>query len=130
MKDAMKYKDYIGSVHYDGEDEIFHGRIEFIRDLVTFEGTDSKNLKEAFKEAVDDYLETCRELGKSPDKPFKGSFNVRTSVELHRFVALLANEMNTSLNTVVVKALEDYVNKISKKKPELAKIIGKKKIAA
>lgn len=126
----MKYKDYIGSVHYDGEDEIFHGRLEFIRDLVTFEGTNSKNLKKAFKEAVDDYLETCREIGKKPDKPFKGSFNVRTGAELHRYAALLANEMNTSLNTVVVKALEDYVKKTLKKKPEPAKGIGNKKITA
>ena len=130
MKDAMKYKDYIGSVHYDGEDEIFHGRLEFIRDLVTFEGSDAKSLKKAFIEAVDDYLDFCAEQNKEPDKPFKGSFNVRTGAELHRYAALLAKEMNTSLNTVVVKALEDYVKKTSKKKPALAKGIGNKKITA
>ena len=130
MKDLIQYKGYFGSVHYDDRDEIFYGRLEAIRDLVTYEGTDVKSLKKSFIEAVDDYLAFCAEQKKEPDKPFKGSFNVRTSVELHRFAALLANEMNTSLNTVVVKALEDYVNKISKKKPELAKIIGKKKITA
>ena len=28
MSDSMSYKDYIGSVRYSEEDEVFHGKIE------------------------------------------------------------------------------------------------------
>ena len=38
-------------------DEVFHGRIEAINDLIINEGTSVKELKKAFHEAVDDYLE-------------------------------------------------------------------------
>ena len=58
MKDMMVYKGYYGSVHYNDEDQIFHGKIEFIRSLVSYEGMDVKNLRIAFEEAIDDYLES------------------------------------------------------------------------
>ena len=116
MKDTMKYKDYFGSVHYDSEDEIFHGRIEFIRDLVTFEASDAKSLKAAFVEAVDDYLETCKEIGKEPDQPFKGSFNVRTSSQLHRDITIAAKERGLTLNKIISEALEEYLRKIKSSK--------------
>ena len=63
MKDFIKYKDYYGSVHFDEEDLIFHGKIEFIRALVSYEATDAKGLKKAFEAAVDDYLLICQEQG-------------------------------------------------------------------
>jgi len=49
MKDLMKYKDYFGTVHYSDEDEVFYGKLAFIRSLVTYEGTDVKSLKEALR---------------------------------------------------------------------------------
>ncbi len=52
----MEYKDYFGSVHYNGEDEVFHGKIEFIRSLATFKGTDVEGLRQCFEEAIDNYL--------------------------------------------------------------------------
>ena len=65
MKDLMEYKGFFGSVRYSAEDRVFFGKIEHIRSLVTFEGTDVDSLKFAFIEAVDDYLETCREFDPS-----------------------------------------------------------------
>jgi predicted HicB family RNase H-like nuclease len=59
MKDLMKYKAYFGSVHYD-DDRVFHGKVEFIRALVSYEGTDVASLRKAFEEAVEDYLEIRR----------------------------------------------------------------------
>jgi len=79
MKDAMTYKEYIGLVRYSAEDEVFHGKIDAINDLIIFEGKSVQALKKAFHEAVDDYLETCREMVREPNKPFKGSFNGRGS---------------------------------------------------
>ena len=110
MKDMMSYKGYYGSVHYSDEDFVFHGKIEFIRSLVSYEGSDVVSLRKAFEEAVDDYLELCIEEGRKPEKPFKGSFNVRTGVDLHRKVALFAKDKGTNLNKVVTEALKKYLS--------------------
>lgn len=109
MSDVMTYKGYIGSVHYSEEDEVFHGKLEAINDLIMFEGTSVRELKKAFHEAVDDYLETCKEMGREPQKPFKGSFNVRIPSELHRKAVKKAALMGMSLNQLVQKALEEKV---------------------
>jgi predicted HicB family RNase H-like nuclease len=109
MSDSMTYKGYIGTVRYSEEDEVFHGKIEAINDLIMFEGTSVKELKKVFHEAVDDYLETCREMGRAPQKPFKGSFNVRISSDLHRKAVERATRMGVSLNQLVQKALEEKV---------------------
>lgn len=110
MKDMMSYKGYCGSVHYNDEDRIFHGKIEFIRATVSYEGEDVKGLRRAFEEAVDDYLELCNEEGLEPEKPFRGSFNVRTGSDLHRRASLLAKEKGINLNKVVTEALEKYLS--------------------
>lgn len=110
MKDMMEYKGYYGSVHYSDEDRIFHGKIEFIRSLVSYEGTDVKSLREAFEEAVDDYLELCEGEHREPEMPFKGSFNVRTGSDLHRRAMLFAKSKGTNLNSVITDALEKYLS--------------------
>ena len=110
MKDMMSYKGYYGSVHYSDEDGVFHGKIEFIRSLVTYEVREVKGLRKAFEDAVDDYLELCVQEGKEPEKPFKGSFNVRTGSELHRKATLFAQAKGTNLNKVVAEALEKYLS--------------------
>lgn len=66
MSDMLEHRGYLGSVRYSDADEVLHGRLEHIRDLVTYEGDDVKSLKHAFEEAVDDYLEHCKELGRDP----------------------------------------------------------------
>ena len=66
MSTMLEYKGYLGSVEYSDEDEVLHGRLEFIRDLVTYEGEDAKGIKAAFQEAVDDYLELCEAEGRKP----------------------------------------------------------------
>lgn len=109
MSDSMTYKGYIGTVRYSEEDEVFHGKIEAINDLIMFEGTSVKELKKAFHGAVDDYLETCKEMGRAPQKPFKGSFNVRIPSDLHRKAVERATRMGVSLNQLVQKALEEKV---------------------
>jgi len=109
MKDMMSYKGYYGSVHYSDEDQIFHGKIEFVRSLVSYEGNSVNSLRKAFEGAVDDYLDLCAKEGKTPDKPFKGSFNVRTGSDLHREAVLSAKAKGTTLNTLVTEALEKYL---------------------
>ena len=109
MENVLTYKGYFGLVKYNPEDEILHGRIEGIVDLVTFEGTSVAELKEAFEEAVDDYLLTCQQLGKSPDKAYSGGFNVRLPADLHRQAALLSKQRGISLNQLVIEAVRQQV---------------------
>ncbi len=105
MKDMMQYKDYYGSVHFEGDALIFYGKVEFIRALVTYEATNAKGLRRAFEEAVDDYLMMCREQSMKPEVPFKGSLNVRLGTELHRRVAVAAAKHHISVNKFITDAL-------------------------
>lgn len=107
----LEYKGYLGSVEYSDEDEVLHGRLEFIRDLITYEGVDAKGLKQAFHEAVDDYLALCEAQGRKPDVPLKGSFNVRPGPDLHKRAMLYAKRQGVNLNTVVSDALRRYLDR-------------------
>jgi len=108
MKDHMKYKEYYGTVHYNDDDELFYGKLDGIRSLISYEGSDVKSLKQAFQESVNDYLETCAEKSITPEKPFKGTFNVRVGEKLHRKSMEYAWAQDTNLNTVTKDALSEY----------------------
>lgn len=110
MENYLKHKEYFGSVEYSAEDSILFGQIIGINDLVSYEGTSIDELKSAFCESVEDYLDTCKELGKEPNKFFKGVFNVRTSRERHRELATIADKKKMKLNQLVNKAF-DYLVK-------------------
>jgi predicted HicB family RNase H-like nuclease len=112
MKDALTYKGFIGSVHFSAEDEVFHGKLEGIDDMVTFEGGSVRELVKAFHAEVDDYLALCKRLGKEPHKSFKGSFNVRISPDIHRKAALKAAMMGVSLNHLIQTAVEKEVEAV------------------
>ena len=113
MKDFIIYKDYIGSVHFNADDEIFFGKIEGIDDLVSFEGKTVHELKRAFEEAVEDYIGICKGAGKNIEKSYKGSFNVRISPEVHKKAKRLAIMKGISLNQFIQKAVEEEVNRES-----------------
>ena len=114
MKDILKYKEYIGSVHFSSEDEVFYGKIEGIDDLITFEADTVKNLKSTFREAVEDYAELCQKAGKQPEKSYKGSFNIRIDPELHKKAARRSIELGVSLNQLVEKAISHLLQEPEK----------------
>jgi predicted HicB family RNase H-like nuclease len=107
--DFIEYKGYSGLVHFNSEQEIFYGKIEYIRDLVNFEATEAKSIIQEFKNAVDEYLEDCITLNKTPDKPFKGSFNIRITPDLHREVGMYALQHDRSINQVVKSAIKEFI---------------------
>jgi len=98
---------FTGSAWISAAEGVLHGRIEFINDLVTFEGETVAQLEQAFQAAVDDYIATCKAVGKKPDKPFSGTFNVRLGRETHRQAAVAAARMGVSLNEYIRRAVED-----------------------
>ncbi|RUW81560.1 MAG: toxin-antitoxin system HicB family antitoxin [Mesorhizobium sp.] len=95
---AMIYNGYAARIEFDAEDEIFTGRIAGIRDVVGFHADTVAGLKAAFHEAVDDYVETCKKVGKEPQKPFSGNLMLRVDPELHSKVAIAAELAGKSLN--------------------------------
>lgn len=106
MKNTMEYKGYTGSVEYSDEDGIFFGKVRFIRTLISYEGSNAKELRQDFHDGVDDYLAMCKEKEITPEQPFKGSFNVRVGRDLHRQLALEATRRGVSLNSLIVATLE------------------------
>ncbi len=103
----MKYKGYIGQVAYDDEAKIFHGEVIGLKDVITFQGTNVKEIETAFKDSVDDYLKWCKKRGEKPEKTYSGKLNLRMSPDLHALLVFEATKKGISLN--------DYINeKLSK----------------
>lgn len=105
----MEYKGYHTKIEFDAEELVLRGKIEGINDLVNFECENIQNVEKEFHDAVDDYLVFCEEVGKEPDKEYKGLFNVRISPELHKKIAVLAMKNGDTLNASVEKAIQQYV---------------------
>jgi predicted HicB family RNase H-like nuclease len=109
--EMFTHKGYNGSIETSVEDNVLHGKVLCINDLVTYEAETLQGLKDEFIIAVEDYLVTCKHAQKSPDKPFNGVFNVRTNSELHKKAHLRAMKDDVTLNSVVVAALDQYLSK-------------------
>lgn len=109
MSNTIEYNGYIGTIEYSQEDKCFFGKIDMINDLVTFEATNANDLEENFKNVVDEYIETCKQLGREPQKAFKGVFNVRTGSELHMAAVRNALKMGVSLNSYIKSLIEKDV---------------------
>ncbi len=109
MTNTMTYRSYSARIGYDDEDGIFIGRIAGIRDGASFHADNVEALREAFHEAVEDYLETCARIGKEPQKPYSGRMMFRVNPEIHRRAALAAELAGKSLNQWAEEVLEQAV---------------------
>ncbi len=98
MKNTMKFKGYTARIDYDDVDQLFLGHISGIDDTVGFHSNTVEGLRHAFQEAVDDYLEACVKIGKSPQKAYSGQVVFRISPEIHRKMALAAAQEGKSMN--------------------------------
>jgi predicted HicB family RNase H-like nuclease len=101
----IEYKGYFAKVEFDDEANIFHGEVINLRDVITFQGQTVDELREAFGDSIDDYLEFCAERGEEPEKPYSGKFVVRVEPELHKTIAICARKDGKSLNSWVHDAL-------------------------
>jgi len=106
---TMTYKGFAARVEYSEDDSCFVGHIAGIRDVIGFHGESVGELRAAFKEAVDDYLETCKMLGREPNRPYSGQFRLRLEPELHARAAMVAEARGKSLNAWVSDAIEKSI---------------------
>jgi predicted HicB family RNase H-like nuclease len=101
----LKYKGYTGYVIYDDEAHIFHGEVVALKAVITFQGTVVKELEQAFKDSIDDYLDWCKKRGKEPEKPHSGKFNLRMPPDLYVQVLARAAQEGISINSYILKKL-------------------------
>ena len=106
---TMNYKGYIGTINFSEKDMVFFGKVEGINGLVNFEGDSVASLVTSFHDAVDAYLEYCKDEGIEPKKSFSGSLNVRISPETHCQVATLAKLSGITINAFIRRAVEKEV---------------------
>ena len=110
MNNVLEYKGYWSKVEFDSESLILHGKVEGINDLVTFESDSTEKIEEEFHNAVDDYILFCNEVGKDPEKPYKGIFNVRIDPILHRQLSMQAMKEGITLNAAVENAIRSALH--------------------
>lgn len=103
---SMKHRGYTGSVEYDADDRIFHGSVNGIADVVTFEGATVDALEASFREMVDEYLAFCSERGMEPARPYSGRFVLRIPPEVHRDVTIAARTADESMNAWILNAIQ------------------------
>ena len=105
MNSTMQYKGYSAIVRYSAEDECLVGHIAGINDIVGFHGDSVEEVRKAFEESVDFYLDSCAKMGHEPNKPYSGRVTLRLPPELHAKLAVQAEMEGNSLNNWMVTAL-------------------------
>ena len=107
----MKYKGYSARIEYSDEDECLVGRVAGVRDIITFHGESVEEIRQAFVEAMDFYLETSAKRGNTPNKPYSGKLFLRVPPEVHAAVAVAAQTSGKSLNQWALETFERAAHK-------------------
>ncbi len=108
--DMMMYRDYAARIEYSDDDDCFVGHIAGIDDIVGFHGESVSELRHAFQEAVDDYLQTCDKLNRAPQKPYSGSLILRVPPQIHAGIAAAAELSGKSIDQWAAEALAEAVH--------------------
>ncbi len=113
MNNLIEYKGYVGSVEFSEKDGVFYGKVQGIRSLISYEGTNASELVSDFHESVDDYLAACEQEGTTPETAYKGSLNVRfKNSDIHRRAAIYATMHEQSLNSFIEEAVEEKLDRV------------------
>jgi predicted HicB family RNase H-like nuclease len=109
MTTLPPYRGFQAAVEYD--EGVLLVRLLHIADSVSTTCDAASDVIHAFRELVDDYIETCGEIGEEPNRPFKGSFNIRIEPTLHRDAAMCAAAQETTLNSWIGKAIREKLER-------------------
>lgn len=112
ISSLMECKGYHAKIEYDNDDQIFVGSVLGINDKIFFHGQSINELEKEFKNAVNNYLDYCKQAGKEPEKEYKGSFNIRIKPEQHQRVALQAANEGITINQFVSRAIDDELSRL------------------
>jgi predicted HicB family RNase H-like nuclease len=106
----MEYEGYHAKIEFNQEDQIFVGHVLGINDSINFHGQSVQELTIEFQNSVKNYVDYCVQIGKEPEREFKGSFNVRIKPEQHKKVALYAANEGITINQFVSRAIDDELS--------------------
>lgn len=106
MLSTMEYRGYRALITYDKEDATMIGEVIGINDSLNFHGDSVQELENSFHQSIDNYIDLCQEIGKKPEKEYKGNFNIRITPELHRQLSLEAATRHMTLNRYIGNILE------------------------
>ena len=105
MSSTMTHKGQTARIEFDDRDNILVGRLVGITDVVSFHAESVAELRAAFEEAVDDYLETCARIGIAPQQPASGKMMLRVAPEVHSAALMAAQAAGVSLNQWAARVL-------------------------
>lgn len=106
MNSSITYEGYAARIEFSAEDDCFVGHIAGIQDVIGFHAETVAELKQAFKESVDDYLKTCAAINKIPQKPYSGKLMLRIPPEIHASVAIAAELSGKSINQWAIEIFD------------------------
>jgi len=101
----LTHKGYTAAMEYDAEDHLLVGRLAGIKDRVIFHGESVAEFERNFRDAVDDYIESCTHFGKDPEKPASGRLMLRVPPHVHCAALAAAKASGQSLNQWAASAL-------------------------
>ena len=103
----LEYQGYYGSVEYSKEDKCLYGKVlGMTKDCITYEGNTVEELENDFRNAIESYLEGCKELGIQPRKGYNGILNIRIPAEIHSKIAGIAENQGISINAFIRDSIE------------------------
>ncbi|MEO8196578.1 MAG: type II toxin-antitoxin system HicB family antitoxin [Thermoanaerobaculia bacterium] len=106
---TMIHRGFTARVELDDRDGVFVGRILGIRSIISFHGETVTKLRSEFKQAIEDYLDECVELGLKPEKPASGKLLLRVPPEVHGKALVVAQAAGKSLNQWATEVLQRAV---------------------
>jgi len=107
---TLTYKGYTARIDFDDRDNTLVGKLLGIQGIICFHADNVADLHAALEEAVDDYLEACEKIGKSPEKPASGKLLLRVPPELHAAALVKAQSVGKSLNQWAIEALNREIS--------------------
>lgn len=105
----LEYKGYTAAISLEKEKGKFFGHVEYIRDLITFDGDSYENLVKNFHDMIDEYIEDCKEVGKEPDTPTDNHTTLLMK-GIEKSLNRQKKEINSSFNKNDNKSLDYYLN--------------------
>jgi predicted HicB family RNase H-like nuclease len=105
----MNDKGYHGVVRLDDESGVLLGKVANLKDVITFQGRTVEEVRQAFRDSVDEYLEFRAGRGEPPERPCNGRLLVRVEPEVHRLLLAEAMDRGISLNQLVSGCLAELV---------------------
>lgn len=119
IRKTLAYKGYIGEFGIDDAGDLFGIVMDLKQNTLTFEGKTSELLERDFRDMLDEYLTDCAKDGVLPERPYKGSFNIRIGSERHALLARVAEERHTTINQLIVGAVDRVYSEVPWAEPTM-----------